>query len=95
MENEMIIMRKVDFTELIEQLKLFNENFEKMNFNKKEEKFLTRKEVEKQYKLSIRAVRKIFTVLLKDKVVNISKEQRLSTKHIDDLFNNGVVLKDI
>lgn len=93
MENEMIIINKMDLTNLITQLKTFNENFEKINFNKQSEKFLTRAEVAEQYELSQREVAKIFNKLLKDKIVNIGKTQKLAKSHIDELFTKGVVLK--
>ena len=40
----MILINSIKVDELIEQLKLFNSNLEKMNFNKQEEIFYTRKE---------------------------------------------------
>lgn len=93
MENEMIVIRKADFNNLIEQLKIFNSNFEKLNFNKEDEKFFTRKEAQQYYNMSERETAKLFNKILKDKVVDIGKEQRLAKVNIDQLFRNGVVLK--
>ena len=92
MNDEMIVIRKANLDELIEQLKLLNQNLCKLDFNK-EEKFLTRKEVKKLYKISERATMKIFNILLKDKVINIGREQKIAKEHIDELFRKGVVLK--
>lgn len=93
MDNEMLIIRKVDFEELLNQLKRLNTNFENLNFEKQEEKFMTRKEVEEHYGLSERATTKIFTKLLKNKVIDIGKVQRLAKSNIDSMFKEGVVLK--
>ena len=93
MDNEMLIIRKVDFEELLNQLKKLNTNFENLNFEKQEEKFMTRKEVEEHYGLSERATTKIFTKLLKNKVIDIGKVQRLAKSNIDSMFKEGVVLK--
>lgn len=89
----MILINSIKVDELIEQLKLFNSNLEKMNFNKQEEIFYTRKEAKEHYNMSDRETTKIFTKLLKNKIVNIGKEQRLAKCHIDELFKRGVVLK--
>lgn len=93
MDNQMILINSIKVDELIEQLKLFNSNLEKMNFNKQEEIFYTRKEAKEHYNMSDRETVKIFTKLLKNKIVNIGKEQRLAKCHIDELFKRGVVLK--
>ena len=93
MDNEMIVIKKANIDELVEQLKLFNENIKKLNAATQEEIFYTRKEVEKHYKLSTRAVGKIFNALLKDKVVNIGKSQKIAKMHIDNLLKNGVTQK--
>lgn len=93
MDNEMLIIRKVDFEELLNQLKRLNTNFENLNIEKQEEKFMTRKEVEEHYGLSERATTKIFTKLLKNKVIDIGKVQRLAKSNIDSMFKEGVVLK--
>ncbi len=93
MDNQMILINSIKVDELIEQLKLFNSNLEKMNFNKQEEIFYTRKEAKEHYNMSDRETAKIFTKLLKNKIVNIGKEQRLAKCHIDELFIRGVVSK--
>lgn len=93
MENEMIIMRKADFTDLITELRTLNNNFKNLNLNKEEDKFFTRDEAQEYYNLSKREVDKIFNNLLRNKVVNIGKNTRLAKSHIDDLFKQGVVSK--
>lgn len=93
MDNQMILINSIKVDELIEQLKLFNSNIEKMNFNKQEDIFYTRKEAQEHYNMSERETIKLFTKLLKNKVVDIGKEQRLAKCHIDELFKQGVVLK--
>lgn len=93
MDNQMILINNIKVDELIEQLRLFNSNLEKMNFNKPEEIFYTRKEAQEHYNMSERETAKIFTKLLKNKIVDIGKEQRLAKCHIDELFKQGIVSK--
>ena len=94
MNSEILIIQKADLKELIEQLKIFNENIKNLNTSgKTEEVFFTRKQTQDHYKISEREVIKIFTKLLKDKVIYIGKEQRLAKEHIDNLFKQGVVSK--
>lgn len=92
-DNEMLVIKRTDLNELVNQLKKLNNNFENLNFEKQEEKFMTRKEVEEHYGLSERATTKIFTKLLKDKVIDIGKVQRLAKSNIDKMFKEGVILK--
>ena len=47
----------------------------------------------KKYEFSDRAVKKLFTEILKDKVVYIGKEQKLSKRNIEALLEQGVRLK--
>ena len=93
MDNEVLVIKKTDLTELIEQLKLFNENIKKINTSSDEVVFFTRKEAKEHYKMSEREVTKVYTKLLKNKIVDIGKEQRIAKEHIDNLFKQGVVLK--
>lgn len=94
MDNEMLIIQKADLKELIEQFKLFNENIKSLNLNNDtKEIFYTRKEAQEHYNMSERETAKIFTKLLKNKIVDIGKEQRLAKCHIDELFKQGIVSK--
>lgn len=96
MDNEMLIIQKADLKELIEQFKLFNENIKNLNLNSESKNiFYTRKEVQEHYNLSERETSKIFTKLLKDKVIDIGKGQKLAKAHIDKLFTKGVVMKEV
>lgn len=94
MDSEMLIIQKSDLKELIEQIKLFNENIKNLNLNgEAKDIFYTRKEAQEHYNMSERETIKLFTKLLKNKVVDIGKEQRLAKCHIDELFRQGVVSK--
>ena len=94
MDNEMLIIQKADLKELIEQFKLFNENIKSLNLNNDtKDIFYTRKEAQEHYNMSERETIKVFTKLLKNKVVDIGKEQRLAKCHIDELFRQGIVSK--
>lgn len=55
--------------------------------------FYTRDEAQEHYKLSKREVDKIYNKILKDKVTDIGKCQRLAKVHIDKMFTDGVKLK--
>lgn len=57
--------------------------------------FFTRKQAQEHYDMSERETAKLFNKLLKDKVVDIGKEQRLAKIHIDELFRNGIKMKSI
>lgn len=93
MEQKIIL---IDSSELIEQLKLLNENFKSMNFGNAEEKiFFTRDEAQKHYKFSKREVDKIYNTILKDRVVDIGKCQRLAKVHIDEMLTDGVKMKHV
>lgn len=93
MEKTMYVVSEVQLNELIESIKLLTENLKNISGTNETKEFYTRKQVAEHYELSDRAVIKIFTKLLKDKVVNIGKEQKLAKIHIDDLFEKGVTLK--
>ena len=93
MSTEMLVISKADLSELTEQIKTLNKNFANITGLNKEEQFLTREQVREQYKLSAREVAKIFNNLLKEKVVNIGKLQKLAKRHIDELFIQGITLK--
>lgn len=55
--------------------------------------FYTRKQAQAHYDMSERETAKLFNKLLKDKIVDIGKEQRLAKIHIDELFRQGIVSK--
>ena len=93
MENEMIVIKKVNVDELVEQLKIFNSNIAKLNLNEVEDKFFTRDETQEYYNLSKRETDKIYNSILKDFVVDIGKNQRLAKSHIDNMFKNGIKMK--
>lgn len=73
-------------------IELLNEIKESLN-NQREDIFYTRDEAQEHYNLSKREVDKIYNTLLKDKVVDIGKCQRLAKIHIDKLFTEGVTMK--
>ncbi len=94
MNNEMIVINKADISELINQFKIFNENISKLELREKSDKqFFTRDEAQEFYKFSKREVDKIYNTLLRDKVVNIGKHQRLAKVHIDNLLTEGCKMK--
>ena len=96
MENEMIVINKADISELLNQFKLFNENISKLELREKSDKqFFTRDEAQAYYGFSKREVDKIYNTILKDKVVDIGKCQRLAKTHIDNMLTNGVKMKHI
>lgn len=55
--------------------------------------FYTRTEAMKHYGLSRREVDKIYNIILKEKVTDIGKHQKLAKVHIDKMFMDGVKLK--
>ena len=93
MPTEMLVISKADLEELTEQIKQLNRNFASLTGMNEPTVLLTRNQVMQQYGFSDRATKKIFTTLLKDKVVDIGKEQRLSKKNIDTILEQGVKLK--
>lgn len=93
MEKTMYVVSEVQLNELISSIKLLTENLQNLSGSSENKEFYTRKQVAEHYSLSDRAVIKIFTKLLEDKVVNIGKEQKLAKVHIDNLFEQGVTLK--
>lgn len=74
---------------VIELLLQINEKLD----SKRDDIFYTRKQVQQHYEMSERATTKLFNKILKDKVVDIGKEQKLAKVHIDELFRNGIVSK--
>lgn len=93
MPTEMLVISKADLQELTEQIKQLNQNFASLTGMNEPTVLLTRNQVMQQYGFSDRATKKIFTTLLKDKVVDIGKEQKLSKKNIDAILEQGVKLK--
>lgn len=93
MPTEMLVISKADLEELTEQIKQLNRNFASLTGMNEPTVLLTRNQVMQQYGFSDRATKKIFTTLLKDKVVDIGKEQKLSKKNIDTILEQGVKLK--
>lgn len=74
---------------VIELLTLINNKLE----SQRDDIFYTRKQAQEHYDMSERETAKLFNKLLKDKVVDIGKEQRLAKIHIDELFRQGIVSK--
>lgn len=93
MPTEMLVISKADLSELTAQIKKLNENITNIAVKDEPTVLYTRTEVMNQYKFSDRAVKKLFTEILKDKVVYIGKEQKLSKRNIEDLLEQGVRLK--
>ena len=90
---EMIVVNPIELSELTEQIKKLNENITNIKTNEESTILYTRTEVMKKYDFSDRAVKKLFTEILKDKVVYIGKEQKLSKRNIEALLEHGVRLK--
>lgn len=90
---EMIVVNPIELSELTEQIKKLNENITNIKTNEEPTILYTRTEVMKKYDFSDRAVKKLFTEILKDKVVYIGKEQKLSKRNIEALLEHGVRLK--
>ena len=80
--------------ELEEIIKLLSQINEKLE-SQRDDIIYTREEAKKHYKLSQREVDKIYNTILKDKVVDIGKCQRLAKVHIDDMFKNGIKMKHV
>lgn len=73
-------------------IELLNEINKKLDFQR-EDIFYTRDEAMKHYGLSRREVDKIYNIILKEKVTDIGKHQKLAKVHIDKMFMDGVKLK--
>jgi len=71
---EMVVVNPLDLSELTAQIKKLNENITNIAVKDEPTILYTRTEVMKQYKFSDRAVKKLFTEILKDKVVYIGKD---------------------
>ena len=92
MEKTMYVVSEVQLEQLINSINLLNENIQNLTGGKEKE-FYTRKQTKEHYGISDRAIQKLYNVLLRDKVVNIGREQQLAKVHIDELFEQGVTLK--
>ena len=88
----MYVVSEVQLDQLINSINLLNENIQHLTGGK-EKTFYTRKQTKEHYGISDRAIQKLYNVLLRDKVVNIGREQQLAKVHIDELFEQGVTLK--
>lgn len=73
--------------EILNVLKQINDNLKKNN----KDDLLTRKEVEEQYKLTRYGVAKLFN-MKKAPIVKIGKEQKISRKSLEELFQKGIEL---
>lgn len=73
--------------EILNVLKQINDNLKKNN----KDDLLTRKEVEDQYKLTRYGVAKLFN-MKKAPIVKIGKEQKISRKSLEELFQKGIEL---
>ena len=93
MENTMFVVSEIKIDELIKNIQLLNDNLQNLAVPEKSKEFLTREQVADKYDLSVRATTKIFNVLLRDKVIDIGKTQKICQTHIEDLFEQGVKLK--
>lgn len=93
MDNQMLLISKVDLNNLIKHIEKLTEVLSNLNGLNVENKFFTRDEAMEHYNLSRREVDKIYNTILKDKVIDIGKNQRLAKVHIDKMFMNGVKQK--
>lgn len=73
--------------EILNELKQINKN---LNKNIKDD-LLSRREVEEQYKLKKYAVAKIFN-MKKAPIVKVGKEQKISRKALEEMFQKGIEL---
>lgn len=89
----MFVVSEIKIDELIKNIQLLNDNLQNLAVPEKSKEFLTREQVADKYDLSVRATTKIFNVLLRDKVIDIGKTQKICQTHIEDLFEQGVKLK--
>lgn len=60
---------------------------------KRDDIFYTRDQAQVHYGFSKREVDKVFNTILKDKVTDIGKCQRLAKVHIDKMLMDGVKVK--
>lgn len=74
---------------VIELLIKINEKLD----SQREDIFFTRDEAQKHYNFSKREVDKVYNTILKDKVVDIGKCQRLAKVHIDKMLTEGIKMK--
>lgn len=89
----MLVISEVQLGNLIEKIQLLADRIENIAIKNEEKVFYTREQVAEHYEISDRATAKIFTNILKDKVVDIGKTQKIAKSHIDKLFEEGVKLK--
>ena len=92
-DKTMFVISEVQLGSLIEKIQLLADRIENIAIRNEEKVFYTREQVAEHYGISERATAKIFTNLLRDKVIDIGKTQKLAKSHIDKLFENGVKLK--
>lgn len=93
MEKTMFVISQVQLDNLTNKIQLLIDSLENISGKNEEKIFFTREQVAEHYDISERATSKIFTNLLRDKVVDIGKTQKLAKSHIDKLFEDGVKLK--
>lgn len=93
MEKTMFVISQVQLDNLTNKIQLLIDSLENISGKTEEKIFYTREQVAEHYGISERATAKIFTNLLRDKVVDIGKTQKLAKSHIDKLFEDGVKLK--
>ena len=93
MEKTMFVISQVQLDNLTNKIQLLIDSLENISGKNEEKIFFTREQVAEHYGISERATAKIFTNLLRDKVVDIGKTQKLAKSHIDKLFEDGVKLK--
>ena len=93
MDNQMLLINKADLNNLIEHIEKLTEVLSNLNGLNEEKKFFTRDEAMEYYNLSRREVDKIYNTILKEKVIDIGKNQRLAKAHIDKIFMDGVKQK--
>ena len=95
MENQMLLISKVDLNNLIIHIEKLTDVLSNLNGLKVENVFFTREEAMEHYGLSRREVDKIYNTILKEKVTDIGKNQKLAKVHIDKMFLDGVKIKHV
>ena len=95
MENQMLLISKVDLNNLIIHIEKLTDVLSNLNGLKVENVFFTREEAMEHYGLSRREVDKIYNTILREKVTDIGKHQKLAKVHIDKMFLDGVKIKHV
>lgn len=93
MPTEMFMVSKADLDELLDQIKLLNENLARINHTQNKEEYLTRPEIEEQFGLSRYEVSKLFNRVLRDKVIKLGRQHRIAKSNIEEAFKNGINLR--